>query len=100
MGEARESLKQCHDARVTEAEGGGALARLPGGTLYTIEGVLCQDALVTDAFDFEEFAIDLLSKVPKVRQVFEAFVDVEVRWIVDGRFSPERPFLFEVLLYV
>ncbi len=65
MGEAGEGLEERHDARVAEAQGGRALAGFDGGLLEPVEGVLGQDALMTDALDFEELAIDLIAQVPQ-----------------------------------
>jgi hypothetical protein len=42
------------------------LTVLDGGALEAVERFLRQDAVMTDAFDFEEFPIDL---VPELAQV-------------------------------
>ena len=66
MGEGAERLTQGHHARVAEAQRGDALAVVHRGALETVERRLRQDAVVTDAFDLEEFPIDL---VPELAQV-------------------------------
>ena len=65
MRKAGDGLKERHHARVAEAQRGGPLPGLDGGLLEPIERVLGQHALVTDAFDFEELAIDLVAQVPR-----------------------------------
>ena len=62
MGEAGEGLQERHDARVAEAQGGDPLAGFDGRALEPVERVLGQDAVVTDALDFEELAIDLVAE--------------------------------------
>ena len=62
MGEAAEGLEERHDARVAEAQGGDALAGFDGRALEPVERLLGQDAVVTDALDFEELAIDLVRR--------------------------------------
>ena len=62
MGEGAEGLEQRHDARVAEAQRGDALAVFDGRALQPVERVLGQDAVVTDALDFEELAIDLVAR--------------------------------------
>ena len=66
MGESAERLTQGHHARIAEAQRRDALAVFHGGALEPVERLLRQDAVVTDAFDFEEFPIDL---VPEFAQV-------------------------------
>jgi hypothetical protein len=61
VGEAGESLEEGHDARVAEAQGGHALTALDRRALEAVQSLLRQDALVTDALDFEELPIDLLA---------------------------------------
>ena len=100
MRKATERLEQRHDARVAEAQRGRPLPGLKGGALESIECLLRQDALVTDPFDFEELAINLVPEVAEKRQVVDGLGDVEILGIVDGRFGAERPLLFEVLLDV
>ena len=68
MGEAAEGLEERHDARVAEAQGGDALAGLDGGGLEPVEGVLGQHAVVTDALDLEQLAVDGVAEVAQVRR--------------------------------
>ena len=68
MREAAEGLEQRHDARVAEAQGRDALAVLDGGLLEAIEGVLGQHAVVADALDFEQLAVDVVPQVAQVRR--------------------------------
>ena len=66
MGEASKRLKERHDARVAEAQGGCPLVGFEGRALEPIERLLRQDALMTDAFDFQKLAIDLVAEVAQV----------------------------------
>ena len=100
MGEGAEGLEQRHHARIAEAQRGDALAGLDGGLLQAVEGVLGQDAVVTEALDLEQLAIDGVAEVAQVRQVVDGLPDVEVHRVVDGGFGAERVLLFEVLLDV
>ena len=68
--------------------------------LEPVERVLGQDAVVTDALDFEQFAIDLVPEVAQVGQVVDGLAHVEVHRVVDRRFGAEGVLLFEVLLHV
>ena len=54
-----------------------------GRLLQTVEGVLGEHAVVTDALDFEELAIDLLAEVAEMREIAEAFPDPEVPRVID-----------------
>jgi hypothetical protein len=78
----------------------GVLRRVPGGPLEPIERVLRKNALMADAFDFEELAINLVAELAQMRRVLETFVDVEVLRVVDRRFGPKGMLLFEVLLHM
>jgi hypothetical protein len=69
MREGGDCLKERHHARVAEAQGGGALPRVDGRPLESIERVLGQDALVADPLDLQEFAIDLVAEIAQVRQI-------------------------------
>ena len=51
--------------------------------LESIQAVLREHAVVTDALDFQELAIDLLPEVAQVGEVGEAFPYPEVARIVD-----------------
>ena len=59
-----------------------------------------QHTVVTHAFDFEEFPIDLVPKLAQVSQVVDGLSDVKVHRIIDRRFGAEGVLLFEVLLHV
>jgi hypothetical protein len=85
MGEAGDGLQKRHDARVTKAQGRGPLARFHRRGLEPVEGVLAEDALLTDAFDFEELAIDLVTKIAQMGEIGDPFVNIEIVRIVDGR---------------
>ena len=100
MGEGAEGLEQRHHARVAEAQRGDALAGLDGGLLEAVEGVLGQHAVVTEALDLEQLAIDLVAEVAQVRQVGDGLADVEVLRVVDRGFGAEGVLLLEVLLDV
>src|SRR5712692_10898951 len=95
MREAGDRLEQRHHTRIAEAEGGHALALFDGRALEPVKGVLREDAVMTDALDFEEPAIDLVAQFAEEREIVHALVDVEVLRIVDRRFGPERVLLFE-----
>jgi hypothetical protein len=76
------------------------LPALDSRTLETIEGILCQDAVVTDPLDFQELPIDLVPEFTQIRKLGNRLRHVKVLRIVDSRFGPERVLLLEVLLYV
>ena len=69
MGEAGDRLEQRHHAGIAEAQRGGALAVFDRGLLEAVEGVLGQHAVVADALDLQELAIDLVAEVAQVRQI-------------------------------
>ena len=71
MGEAGDGLEQRHHARIAEAQGRDALAGFDRRLLQAVERVLGQHAVVTDALDFEELAIDLVAEVAQVGQVVD-----------------------------
>ena len=71
-----------------------------GRSLETIERVLGQDAVMTDAFHLEQFAIDLVSELSQIRKIVNRFADVKVHRVVNRRFGAEGVLLFEVLLHV
>jgi hypothetical protein len=83
MGEAGNDLQERHDTRVTEAQGRDALARFHGRGLESVEGVLGEDAVLTDALDFEQLAIDLVTQIAQMGEVGNSFVDVEIVRVVD-----------------
>jgi hypothetical protein len=87
MGEAGDRLQERHDARVAKAQGRDPLASFDGWGLESVEGILAEDALLADALDFEEFAIDLLPEIAQMGEIGNPFVDVEIVRIVDGRFG-------------
>ena len=78
MGETAEGLEDGHDARVPKAKGRHALPRGDRRLLESVERVLREHAVVTDALDFQELAIDLLPEVAQVGKVGEAFPHPEV----------------------
>ena len=80
-----------------------AEARWPASTvglLEPVERVLGQHALVTDAFDLEQFAIDLVTEVAQVGQIRHRLRDVEILRVVDRGLGAEGVLLLEVLLDV
>ena len=64
------------------------------------KAILCQHALVTDAFDFEELAIDLVAQIPQMGKIRHRLRDMKIIRVVDRRFRPERALLLEILLHV
>jgi hypothetical protein len=83
MGEAAHGLEDGHDARVPKPESRHALPRCDRWLLETVESVLREHALMTDAFDFQELAIDLLPEIAQVGKVGKAFAHPEVPRVVD-----------------
>ena len=69
MGEGAEGLQEGHHARIAEAQGGDALAGLDAGLLEAVERVLGQHAVVAEAFDLEQLAVDGVAEVAQVREV-------------------------------
>src|SRR5713226_5978295 len=56
--------------------------------------------VMTHAFDFEEPVIHLVTELPETAKVVEAFGEVEVFRVIDGRLGSEGVLLFEILLHV
>ena len=76
------------------------MTALDGRSLQPIECVLGEDAVVTDAFHFKQFAIDLMAEFSQIRKLVNRFGGVEVVRVVDRRFGPERVLFLEVLLHM
>jgi hypothetical protein len=54
----------------------------------SLDGLLGEDAVVPDAFDFEELAIDLVPEVAQVGQIRRGFGDEEDYRVVDRGLGP------------
>ena len=98
MGEATEGLEHREDPRIREAEGRDALGADLDGALQAVEGLRFERAVMTDAFDREQGAVDLIAEGAQVRKLVEGFPEIEVVGIVDGEFGAKAPTFFEVLL--
>ena len=104
MGEARERLKERHDARVAEAQGGRALVGFDGRALQPIKRLLRQYALMTDALNFQKLAIDLVAEVAQMGHVVDGFPRLTDEAITEihklrKELSPEDRILFESALF-
>ena len=71
------------DARIGKAQSGGALAGTLDRAIDRLKGLLGEDAVVTDAFDFEEPAVCTEADFAQFRQVVQSFADAEVVGVVD-----------------
>ena len=85
MGKGAERLEQGHHPRVAEAERGDALASLVRGLLEAVEGMLGQDAVMTEALDFEQLSIHGVAEIAQVGQVVD--IAVPERRLCESRFA-------------
>ena len=76
------------------------MTSLDGREPQTVQRLLGQDAVMTDAFYLEQFPIDLLAEVAQVGEVIDRLADVEVHRIVDGGLRAQGMLFLEVLLDV
>jgi hypothetical protein len=65
--------------------------------LETVEGVGRQGAVVADALDRQERAIDVIAERPHGGQLVKAFGEIEIVRIVDREFAAEAAPFIEVL---
>ena len=59
-----------HDTHIPKAKRRGSLTVLNGRLLQAVQSILTERAVLTDPFDFEELAVDLLAAVSKMFEVF------------------------------
>src|SRR5437016_9320127 len=86
------------DARIGKAQSGGALAGPLDRAIDPLKALLGEDAVVTEALDFEQPAVCAEADVAQFRQVVQSFADGEVVAVVDGGFGAQSPLLLVILL--
>jgi hypothetical protein len=74
---------------VGEAESGGALAGTLDRTIDPLKGLLGEDAVVTEALDFEQPAVCAEPDFAQFRQVVQSLADGEVVGVVDRGFGAQ-----------
>jgi hypothetical protein len=87
QGKHAERMQERHHARIAEAESRCALTVVDRGALETVERLLTESAVVTEAFDFEKLAVNGLANFTEVNEVFDAFGGIKVARVVDGGFG-------------
>ncbi len=86
------------NARIGEAESGGALTGALDRAVDLLKGLFGEDAVVTDAFDFEEPAVCTEADFAQFRQVVQSFADAEVVGVVDRCFGAQSALFLMILL--
>jgi len=87
MRKASEGLQERQYARIAKTKRPDALVPDAKRLLETVEGVGRQGAMVADAFDRQERAIDVIAQRPQGRQLVQAFGEAEIVRIVDREFA-------------
>jgi hypothetical protein len=78
VAKGAEGMEERHDAGIAEAEARGALPGFQTGSLEAVQGVLGEGAVVADALDLEELAVDLVSDGAQVVEVLQGLGSAEV----------------------
>src|SRR5271169_901061 len=91
-------MPQGVDAGIGKAQSRGALAGTLDWTVDLLKGLLGEDAVVTEALDFEQSAVRAEADFPQFRQVVQSFADAEVVGVVDGGFGAQSALLLVILL--
>lgn len=86
------------DARVTEAQPGGALAVHEYWLADLVEHGVTDDRVVTDRLGVEETPIGGEADLPQGGQVAQSLADLEVPGVVDGGLSTKGSGLLVILL--
>ena len=86
------------DARIGKAQSGGALAGMLDRAVDPLKALLGEDAVVTEALDFEQPAVGAEADVAQFGQVVQSFADGEVVGVVDRCFGAQRALFFVILL--
>src|SRR5258708_5016879 len=86
------------NAWIGEAESGGALTGALDRAVDLLKGLFGEDAVVTDAFDFEEPAVWTEADFAQFRQVVQSFADAEVVGVVDRCFGAQSALFLMILL--
>ena len=63
-----------------------------------LEGLLGEDAVVTEALDFEQPAVGAEADLAQFRQVVQSLADAEVVGVVDGGFGAQSALFLVILL--
>ena len=85
-------------AGIGKAKSRGALASLLDRAIDALKGVLGEDAVVTEALDFEQPAVCAEAYFAQFGQVMQSLIDGEVVGVVDGRFGAQSELLLVILL--
>src|SRR5438477_7622480 len=86
------------DARIGKAQSGGTLTGTLDRAIDLLKSVLGEDAVVTEALDFEKSAVRAEGDLAQFRQVEQSFADGEVVGVVDGRFGAQSALFLVILL--
>ena len=86
------------DAWIGKAQSGGALAGMLDRAIDPLKGLLGEDAIVTEALDFEQPAVRAEADFAQLRQVVQSFANGEVVGVVDRRFGAQSALLLVILL--
>jgi len=85
-------------AGIGKAQSRGALASLLDRAIDALKGILGEDAVVTEALDFEQPAVCAEAYFAQFRQVMQSLADGEVVGVVDGRFGAQSALFLVILL--
>ena len=86
------------DHRIGKAEGGNALVVHDAGAIELLEGLLGENAVVRDGLDVQEATVGRKADLPESGEVPEAFADIKILGVVNGRLGAQRLTFFVVLL--
>src|SRR3990172_2295555 len=98
QSEEQESQEEGLDARIPEAETGGALAVDALGVLDALKRVFAERTVMAEALDVEQTSVGGEADLPQRREVVQPSADREVVAVVDDRLRAQSPVLLEVLL--
>src|SRR5262249_9797820 len=68
------------------------------GTIELVEGLLGENAVVRDGLDVQEATVGRKADLPESGEVPEAFADIKILGVVNGRLGAQRLTFFVVLL--
>jgi hypothetical protein len=88
MGEARDRVTERHHSWIGEAQRGGPLPGFDRRVLESVQRALGQHALVTDAFDLQQFPIHLVAEIAQVGHMRHRLCDIEILRVVDRGLGP------------